>query len=198
MEGPRLSALPVSVSASLALPGLVATRDLGPGCPRTSAATVVPWPLPPRSPCSCSTTTRSSGAGCGTCSRPSRTSRSSARRAPRRRRWPAIPPLRPDVAVLDVRLPDGDGVTVCRELRSQMPELACLMLTSFSDDEALVRRDHGRRRRATSSSRSAVTTSSTRCARSPAGGSLLDPRVTAQVLERLRGGAGRGRPRWWG
>jgi len=48
-----------------------------------------------------------------------------------------VPALRPDVAVLDVRLPDGDGVSVCRELRSQMPELACLMLTSFADDEAL-------------------------------------------------------------
>jgi DNA-binding NarL/FixJ family response regulator len=48
-----------------------------------------------------------------------------------------IPALRPDVAVLDVRLPDGDGVTVCREIRSQMPELACLMLTSFGDDQAL-------------------------------------------------------------
>jgi two-component system, NarL family, response regulator DevR len=41
------------------------------------------------------------------------------------------------VAVLDVRLPDGDGVSVCREIRSRMPEVACLMLTSFSDDEAL-------------------------------------------------------------
>ena len=48
-----------------------------------------------------------------------------------------ISPLRPDVAVLDVRLPDGDGVTVCREIRSRMPEVACLMLTSFGDDEAL-------------------------------------------------------------
>ena len=44
-----------------------------------------------------------------------------------------VPALRPQVAVLDVRLPDGDGVTVCRELRSRMPELACLMLTSFDD-----------------------------------------------------------------
>lgn len=49
-----------------------------------------------------------------------------------------IPALRPDVAVLDVQLPDGDGVTVCRELRSEMPELKCLMLTSFVDDEALL------------------------------------------------------------
>ncbi|CAM5503808.1 MULTISPECIES: response regulator [Streptomyces] len=49
-----------------------------------------------------------------------------------------VPALRPDVAVLDVRLPDGDGVTVCRELRSAMPELACLMLTSFDDEEALL------------------------------------------------------------
>ncbi|MER6102927.1 response regulator transcription factor [Streptomyces sp. NPDC001832] len=48
------------------------------------------------------------------------------------------PALRPDIAILDVRLPDGDGITVCRELRSRMPELACLMLTSFDDDEALL------------------------------------------------------------
>ena len=48
-----------------------------------------------------------------------------------------IPAARPDVAVLDVRLPDGDGVSVCRDVRSRMPDLACLMLTSFSDDQAL-------------------------------------------------------------
>jgi two-component system, NarL family, response regulator DevR len=48
-----------------------------------------------------------------------------------------IPALRPDVAILDVRLPDGDGVTVCRDIRSSAPEVACLMLTSFGDDEAL-------------------------------------------------------------
>ncbi|MEU1486549.1 response regulator transcription factor [Streptomyces sp. NPDC005752] len=48
------------------------------------------------------------------------------------------PALRPDVAVLDVRLPDGDGITVCRELRSRMPDLACLMLTSFDEEEALL------------------------------------------------------------
>ncbi len=44
---------------------------------------------------------------------------------------------RPDVAVLDVRLPDGSGITVCRDVRSHHPEVACLILTSFADDEAL-------------------------------------------------------------
>ncbi|GAA2216192.1 response regulator transcription factor [Nonomuraea monospora] len=48
-----------------------------------------------------------------------------------------IPALMPDVAVLDVRLPDGNGVDVCREVRSRVPGLACLMLTSFADDDAL-------------------------------------------------------------
>src|SRR5262249_56952484 len=48
-----------------------------------------------------------------------------------------IPPTRPEVAVLDVRLPDGDGVQVCREIRSAHPQIHCLMLTSFADDEAL-------------------------------------------------------------
>ena len=45
------------------------------------------------------------------------------------------PATSPDVAVLDVRLPDGTGIEVCRDLRSSMPELKCLMLTSFNDDE---------------------------------------------------------------
>jgi two-component system, NarL family, response regulator DevR len=45
---------------------------------------------------------------------------------------------RPRVAVLDVRLPDGNGIEVCREIRSRMPEVQCLMLTSFSDDEAMI------------------------------------------------------------
>ena len=48
-----------------------------------------------------------------------------------------IPAANPDVAVLDVRLPDGSGVELCRELCSQLPNLQCLMLTSFADDEAL-------------------------------------------------------------
>jgi two-component system response regulator DevR len=49
-----------------------------------------------------------------------------------------IPITRPDVAILDVRLPDGDGIEVCREVRSKVPNVACLMLTSFADDEALL------------------------------------------------------------
>jgi DNA-binding NarL/FixJ family response regulator len=49
-----------------------------------------------------------------------------------------LPELRPDVAVLDVRLPDGDGVSVCREIRSTLPDTACLMLTSYGDDQALL------------------------------------------------------------
>jgi DNA-binding NarL/FixJ family response regulator len=48
-----------------------------------------------------------------------------------------IPPTRPNVAVLDVRLPDGSGIEVCRDIRAQWPEIACLMLTSYADDEAL-------------------------------------------------------------
>ncbi|HLI16527.1 MAG TPA: response regulator transcription factor [Acidimicrobiales bacterium] len=48
-----------------------------------------------------------------------------------------IDAARPDVAVLDVRLPDGDGIDVCREIRSRHPETACLILTSFAEDEAL-------------------------------------------------------------
>src|SRR4051812_4094625 len=48
-----------------------------------------------------------------------------------------IPPTRPDVAVLDMRLPDGNGVEVCREIRSRDASINCLILTSFADDEAL-------------------------------------------------------------
>jgi two-component system, NarL family, response regulator DevR len=47
-----------------------------------------------------------------------------------------IDALLPDVAILDVRLPDGNGIEVCREIRSLHPEIGCLMLTSYSDDEA--------------------------------------------------------------
>jgi len=49
-----------------------------------------------------------------------------------------VPTSNADVAVLDIRLPDGNGIELCRELRSRLPELKCLMLTSFADDEALL------------------------------------------------------------
>jgi two-component system response regulator DevR len=49
-----------------------------------------------------------------------------------------IPAAQPDVAVLDVRLPDGNGIELCRDLLSQIPDLRCLMLTSFSSDEAML------------------------------------------------------------
>jgi DNA-binding NarL/FixJ family response regulator len=47
-----------------------------------------------------------------------------------------VPAVMPDVAVLDVRLPDGSGIDLCREIRSRHPEVACLMLTAYDDDEA--------------------------------------------------------------
>ncbi|MFE9324407.1 response regulator [Nocardia sp. NPDC052278] len=49
-----------------------------------------------------------------------------------------IPALRPQVAVLDVRLPDGNGIELCRELLNQHPELRCLILTSFTDEQAML------------------------------------------------------------
>jgi DNA-binding NarL/FixJ family response regulator len=93
--------------------------------------------------------------------------------------------LRPDVAVLDVRLPDGDGVTLCRDLRSALPGLHVLMLTSFADDDALydailagadgyvLKRIGG----------SELVDAIRAVGR---GASLLDPAVTGQVLARLR------------
>ncbi|HEY4455318.1 MAG TPA: response regulator transcription factor [Pseudonocardiaceae bacterium] len=49
-----------------------------------------------------------------------------------------VPALQPDVAVLDIRLPDGNGVELCRDLRSRMPDLNCLMLTSYTDEQAML------------------------------------------------------------
>ena len=49
-----------------------------------------------------------------------------------------VPAVKPEVAVLDVRLPDGNGIELCRELHSMMPELHCLILTSFTDDQAML------------------------------------------------------------
>ena len=101
-----------------------------------------------------------------------------------------IPALRPDVAILDVRLPDGEGVQVCRDIRAAVdPPPACLMLTSYSDDEALfaaiMAGAAGYMLKQVSGMNlvSAVRTVA-------AGGSLLDPHLTASVLDRLRGGPG--------
>jgi two-component system, NarL family, response regulator DevR len=95
-----------------------------------------------------------------------------------------IPATRPDVAVLDVRLPDGSGVEVCREIRSSMG-IPCLMLTSHADDEALFN--------AIVAGASGYVLKDIRgndlinAVRQVAGGkSLLDPSMTARVLERLR------------
>lgn len=93
---------------------------------------------------------------------------------------------RPDVAVLDVRLPDGDGVEVCRDLRSALPELKCLMLTSFTDDEALFSAIvAGASGYVLKQVKGADLVSAVR--RVAMGGSLLDPALTRQVMDRLRG-----------
>ena len=96
-----------------------------------------------------------------------------------------IPATNPDVAVLDVRLPDGDGVEVCREIRSKHPEIACLMLTSYADDEALFA--------AIMAGAAGFVLKQVRgtdlidgIRRVAAGESLLDPSLTARVLDRLR------------
>jgi two-component system, NarL family, response regulator DevR len=96
-----------------------------------------------------------------------------------------VPALRPQVAVLDVRLPDGDGVSVCRELRSKLPDLGCLMLTSFADDDALYdailagAAGYVLKQIKGSDLVNAVRTIA-------AGGSLLDAKTTARIMQRLR------------
>ncbi len=98
-----------------------------------------------------------------------------------------IPATRPDVAVLDVRLPDGDGIEVCREIRSRHPALACLMLTSFADDEALFAAIMaGASGYVLKQIRGNELVGAIRTI--AAGGSLLDPTVTRRVLERIRVG----------
>ncbi|QTD96915.1 response regulator [Streptomyces cyanogenus] len=98
-----------------------------------------------------------------------------------------VPALRPQVAVLDVRLPDGDGVTVCRELRSRMPELACLMLTSFDDEEALLDSIMaGASGYVLKQIRGSDLVSAVRTV--AAGQSLLDASATTRLMARLRGG----------
>lgn len=98
-----------------------------------------------------------------------------------------VPELRPDVAVLDVRLPDGDGVQVCRDLRAGMPDLKCLMLTSYSDDEALF--ESVMAGAAGYVLKEVRGGDLVRAIRTVAqGGSLLDSTATTQVLARLRTG----------
>ena len=101
-----------------------------------------------------------------------------------------IPATRPDVAVLDVRLPDGSGVEVCREVRSQQPDVKCLMLTSFSDDEALFDAIMaGASGYVLKAIRGTDLVSAVRDV--AAGKSLLDPVATGRVLARLRDGGGK-------
>ncbi|MFI1913629.1 response regulator [Nocardia sp. NPDC020380] len=104
-----------------------------------------------------------------------------------------VPAVRPDVAVLDVRLEDGDGVSVCRDLLSELPDLNVLMLTSFSDDEALLGAVlAGAKGYVLKQLRGPQLVTAIR--RVAAGESLIDPRTAAEVTERLRHRADRADP----
>jgi len=104
-----------------------------------------------------------------------------------------IPALKPDVAVLDVRLPDGNGVTVCREIRSKMPGVACLMLTSYGDDEALF--DAIMAGAAGYVLKQIRGTDLVGAVRTIASGrSLLDPEAASRVMQRMRDQAQRSDP----
>ncbi|MFD9093252.1 response regulator [Streptomyces collinus] len=103
------------------------------------------------------------------------------------------PALRPHVAVLDVRLPDGDGISVCRELRDRMPELACLMLTSFDDEEALLDAIlAGASGYVLKQIKGSDLVSAVRTVAS--GQSMLDPATTARLMRSLRADADRAQP----
>ena len=96
-----------------------------------------------------------------------------------------IKATRPRVAVLDVRLPDGDGVSVCRDITTTMPDIGCLMLTSYFDDEALFQAVMaGAKGYVLKKIRGGDLVSAVRTVAS--GGSLLDPSATARLMERLR------------
>jgi two-component system, NarL family, response regulator DevR len=96
--------------------------------------------------------------------------------------------LSPDVAILDVRLPDGNGIEVCREIQSTNPQVRCLMLTSYSDDDALFSSIMaGASGYVLKQIRGTELVDAIRKVAS--GQSLLDPNVTARVLERLRTGS---------
>ncbi len=98
-----------------------------------------------------------------------------------------IPSTKPTVAVLDVRLPDGSGVEVCREIRSTMPEIACVMLTSYADDEALIASVMAGAAGYVLKQVGSLDLIDT-IRRAGAGQSLLDPALTDRVLARLREG----------
>ena len=96
-----------------------------------------------------------------------------------------IPAVRPDIALLDERLPDGSGIGVCREIRSRLPEVRCLILTSFDDDEALYAAVLAGA--AGYLLKEIVGSSLLDDIRHVARGrSLLDPAVTQKLMERLR------------
>jgi two-component system, NarL family, response regulator DevR len=106
-----------------------------------------------------------------------------------------IPAVRPDVAVLDARLPDGSGIEVCRDIRSSLSSVACLVLTSYDDDEALFA--------AIMAGAAGYVLKQIRGTdlvdavhRVAKGQSLLDPAVTANVLTRLREGPPAADPRF--
>ena len=96
-----------------------------------------------------------------------------------------IPAARPQVAVLDARLPDGNGIDVCRDIRSAHPEVGCLILTSYDDDEALFAAvmagaaGYLLKQIAGNTLLDAVRAVA-------AGRSLMDPAVTGRLLDRLR------------
>ncbi|HMK95908.1 MAG TPA: response regulator transcription factor, partial [Acidimicrobiales bacterium] len=97
-----------------------------------------------------------------------------------------VPPTRPDVALLDVRLPGGSGIEVCRDLRAAMPNLRCLMLTSFADDDALFSAIlAGASGYLLKQIRGTELVSAVR--RVAEGQSLIDPALTTSVMDRLRG-----------
>lgn len=99
-----------------------------------------------------------------------------------------VAPCAPDVAVLDVQLPDGSGIEVCRDLRAAHPDLGCLMLTSFGDDEALLDAVvAGAAGYVLKQVRGSDIVDSVR--RVAAGESLLDPALVERAKQRLRAGA---------
>ena len=101
-----------------------------------------------------------------------------------------IPALRPDVAVLDVRLPDGNGVSVCRQVRSRLPGVACLMFTAFSDDRVLLDAIMaGAAGYVLKQVRGGDLANAVRAA--AAGRSLLHPRAASQLMARLLDGPGK-------